>query len=207
MEPYEEAVGNDSQLVVDLYKWNIQIAGAFLEDLGVVEVLLRNALDRELRQEYQRTEDSQPWYEQNGILFGQHHPLVDEAIDQARRYHGVVQPEQDEVVAELSFGFWKTLLGQGYQSRLWPVLKRAFPNTGPSNPPKRYDVEGRVADLHDLRNDIAHHKPIFHWNFDRSFQNLKTVTGLICPEIQIWLVGRSRVPDVLDLNPLSQSRL
>ncbi|WP_203923445.1 hypothetical protein [Rugosimonospora africana] len=69
----------------------------------------------------------------------------------------------DDVVAELQFGFWTSLLsnhrGSQYGRLLWvPTLHRSFPH-----------YHGRRRDLHDnyeamrlLRNRIMHHEPIHH---------------------------------------------
>jgi hypothetical protein len=51
LDPYEVAARGDPELTVALYDWNIQIGSAFFEDIGVVEVLLRNALDKALREQ------------------------------------------------------------------------------------------------------------------------------------------------------------
>jgi hypothetical protein len=199
MEPYEVAAGEDPELTVRLYDWNIQISAAFFEDLGVVEILLRNALDRALREEYQLDLGSKPWYEQN-ILLRPQYLVVDEEIKNASDGSGV-PPNHDSVIAALPFGFWRHLLGPGYQISLWPKLEKAFPYSQPGATIRRSDIYERVADLHELRNHIAHHEPIFAWEFQRSLRNLKMVAGAICPEAQIWMVQRSRVPAVLDNDP------
>src|SRR5664280_2439179 len=55
LAPYEDAAKLDAGLALALYDWNMQVSGAFYEDLGAFEVLLRNALDERLREKYQVT--------------------------------------------------------------------------------------------------------------------------------------------------------
>lgn len=86
MEPYEIAAGGNPQLTIELYGWNLKIGGAFLADLGVAEVLLRNAFDQVLRRKYQTGSDGDAWYDQNGVLFEREWPLVDRAKIDAREY-------------------------------------------------------------------------------------------------------------------------
>ncbi|MBJ8342991.1 hypothetical protein JGU71_29325 [Antrihabitans sp. YC3-6] len=43
------AVAGSDRAALELYRWNVEMAGALQESLGVVEVMLRNAIDRELK--------------------------------------------------------------------------------------------------------------------------------------------------------------
>jgi hypothetical protein len=198
LHPYEVAAREDPQLTIALYEWNIQIGSAFFEDIGVVEVLLRNALDQTLREKYQAHPDSEPWYEQNGVLLQTQFAAVDEAIKHFGDEYG--EPDQDDVIAALPFGFWRNLLTPGYQ-RLWLTLKEAFAYLPPRVSIRQADMCDHVSDLHELRNGIAHHDPIFDWNFKASLTNLRRVGEPICPKTYAWLDSRSRVRDVLAADP------
>lgn len=72
------------------------------------------------------------------------------------------KPEDpDRLVAELTFGFWTSLLSRDYERRLWPkLLIPVFPLM-----PKRERVRSKVADrlkrIRWLRNRISHHEPIY----------------------------------------------
>jgi hypothetical protein len=46
------------QSAIDLYCWNAAVGSAFFGPIGVLEVVLRNALDRRLSQAF-----SSPWYD------------------------------------------------------------------------------------------------------------------------------------------------
>jgi hypothetical protein len=48
MAPYL-AVTSTPEAALDLYRWNARMAGAMHEALGIAEVMLRNAIDRELQ--------------------------------------------------------------------------------------------------------------------------------------------------------------
>lgn len=198
LEPYVDAANGDAELAVGLYDWNIQISGEWLEDLSITEVLLRNALDRALGDQH-----GDCLYDQPGVLLTGQWPVVDEAKKKSQDRDGSQQvPSSDQVVAELPFGFWRSILGPGYK-RLWPTLREAFPHVQPPTAKLHQDeVEERVADLVNLRNEIAHHWPIFEWNMDRSIRNVKTLTGSISPQVQAWLVQRSRVQTLLNACPV-----
>jgi hypothetical protein len=50
--PYMEATFSDEGKAVELYIWDRQLATAFFHDLSVLEVALRNAVDRALTKLY-----------------------------------------------------------------------------------------------------------------------------------------------------------
>jgi hypothetical protein len=207
MEPYLIAANGDPSLTVKLYQWNIRIGAAFYGDLGIIEILLRNTLDGALRNEYQQGADDEPWYDQDGVLFKGGYESVDEAKKGVRKYLGLaddVEPDQDDVTARLGFGFWSMLLSTpSYRGRLGPLFRQSF--LYPSgNPVHLEDVAIRTGDLSELRNAIAHHHPIFDWDFDASTTNVSDLAGWMSQPIRAWLFQQhSRVADVLRENPLS----
>jgi hypothetical protein len=115
------------------------------------------------------------------------------------------EPEQDDVTARLGFGFWSMLLSnKAHRERLRPVFKECFLHpTG--NSVHLEDVGIKTGDLCELRNAIAHHHPIFGWDFETSTTNISDVAGWMSPPIRGWLLQRSRVlgtEGVLLNNPL-----
>ncbi len=194
MALYGEIAGWDPELTIKLYEWNLRIGGAFLADLGVVEVLLRNAFDQVLQEKYPPSADGKAWYDQTGVLFDPEGMLVDKAKKDVRTYDDEA-PGHGDVIAALGFGFWRSLLLQRYQQRLWPTLQKAFYGLPPGHKIKRSDVEDRIKSLVELRNAIAHHDPIFDLHLEIIFQKAKTVAGHISPSIQVWMGERSQVPN------------
>jgi hypothetical protein len=77
IEPYLSAARGDAGLAVRLYDWNIRIGAALFEDLGIIEILLRNTLDGALRNHYQTARDRTPWYDRGGVLFTSGYELTD----------------------------------------------------------------------------------------------------------------------------------
>jgi hypothetical protein len=56
---------------IDLYDWNVSIAGALHEDLGRVEVILRNAMDVALTQHAARHGWGVAWFDRSVLFPGQ----------------------------------------------------------------------------------------------------------------------------------------
>lgn len=194
LQPYLDAAGGDEELAVDLYDWNIRMGAACFEDLSILEILVKNAFDRVLR-----TGLGRDWYESQ--LLQAQDRMVSEAKTRITGRTGC-EPEPDQVVAELPFGFWRSLVGPGYQQTLWKTLLGAFSSVPSTAKIHRGDVDDRLTDLWELRNSVAHHWPIFNWDFDKSVWNMKMVAGGIAPRIQIWMTTRSRIPQLQQQNPV-----
>jgi hypothetical protein len=185
---YLAETDGDAELVLALYHWNLQLAAAFQEVLAVVEVVIRNAMDEQLRQ----------WNPTRGRdhLTGQLYPpewtnlpaaplvgLVGSALPQARGHaraalvkRGSHHPRHrapvchDDVLAQLSFSLWYKLLPPadskktGLQ-RLWATaLVHAFPHVGTDPASQAHPAEDLVHGRHErlvkLRNRVAHMEPL-----------------------------------------------
>ena len=153
--PYLARTNGDVDAAIRLYKWNVEISAAFYTSLHCLELGLRNAMHDRLRTRFGRAD----WWvvaplSDNGKR------TVSSAVEKlvgrsGRRYTA------DDIVAELSFGFWVSLVSRGaaYDRTLWvPALHRAFPF-----------YRGKRKPLHDnllamvlLRNRIMHHEPVHH---------------------------------------------
>jgi hypothetical protein len=197
---YATAAGSREQ-AAQLYLWNARISGALHETLGMFEVVLRNALDRQLTAYHQITlsgsghwycDPRMPWTSQK---------LVDR-IDRARAQataNGRKPEIHGKVIAELTFGFWRYILAAHYQTTLWaPALRRAFPH---HRSQQRAAVYPLIDRLHSLRNRVAHHEPVHDLNIAARYKELLHVSGWIDPAAAAWIGQTSRIPSVLTTRP------
>lgn len=198
---YERETGGDPQATLALYEWNILVSGAFFEDLGAYEVLLRNAIDSIMRRKYQGTKTALPWYRQVQLQ----EPSKANLEEAERRITPTGGPEdQDKVVAELTFGFWRYLFSTYYTATVWPILQNAF-HDAKGDRLRRTDLDRQVGHLYDLRNRIAHHEPIFYWDLASSWEKLVEAAGWICSDTRDWISARSRMPTILAARPGSSN--
>ena len=192
LNAYAHATGHDVLVAERLYWWNIEVSAAFYGPLHCLEVALRNALHDELRGTYARDD----WWT-SAPLQAHGLSMVTEAGEKCRRRRrGPVSA--DDIVAELPFGFWTSLLSNHrhsqYDRRLWvPCLHRAFPH-----------FRGRRRDLHDnleamrlLRNRIMHHEPIHHRDLGADHRKMYQLLGYIDARAAKEAIGMDRVPLVL----------
>ncbi len=190
--------GGDASAALALYRWNSDLAAAFFEPLGHLEIMLRNAVDARLVARQQRRDRTAQWYTDTAV------PLSDKArgdIAQAQERAGrgsAATIPRGKVIAELSFGFWRFLLARQYRASLWPDLAGAFPHA-----PNRAlaTVEDPVKRLHKFRNRIAHHEGIWHLPLEARRDDIQTVLGFIAPAAAAWVADASRIDHVLARRP------
>lgn len=175
------------------YQCNIQLAEAFYVSLSVFEVTLRNALSRELETMTNRAD----WY----AVFPTTPGLVklNRYITQANKQivgrHERLTPPK--VIAELTLGFWVSLLNSEYERLLWKDLRRAFPFM-PKCDRKRKNVSAPLNTFRTFRNRVFHNESIC-WNMHRVediHNELVMVLGWMNKDIPGWLQQIDRFAEV-----------
>jgi hypothetical protein len=193
---YQAAVGGSLERAIDLYCWNAAVGSAFFGPIGVLEVVLRNALDRQLSRAF-----SSPWYEDRTFLAND--PKIEARIQAAKdeitkRRNTVTHPR---MVAQLSFGFWVQLLRPGpngaYVPAIWgPALSKAFPAGT-----KRSRVVAELDPLLKFRNRVAHHEPIFRSNPAAQYDSILRIIALVAPSLVRWVEHHSHVRTLIAHGP------
>ncbi|GLW12893.1 hypothetical protein Misp01_80210 [Microtetraspora sp. NBRC 13810] len=189
--PYLAASGHAPERALRLYAWNIEMSAAFHGPLHVLEVSLRNALHNQLTSLCGRPD----WWHSPAIGLDVTSAMK---VDAAKRVVAAlhVTPTPGHIVAELSFGFWGTLLSgkHTYEMRLWrPALHRAFPAYhGPRRP-----LYQDLYHLRRLRNRIAHHEPIHQRHLTADYDSILRILGYISPKTAEWVKVNERVSEVL----------
>jgi hypothetical protein len=182
-----------------LYEWNMRASASVMELTGVVEVVARNALDRELRA-WAARRTSRSWFDEVA-LDSQGRADLGKARARASR-GGRRAGTHGRVIAELSFGFWRYLVESRYHTSLWvPDLHRAFPH-GPSDlRGRRNEVRRRMQQLHFVRNRAAHHEPIHARDLQRDHDYAVELLGWIHPTAAEWATDVTALSDVLRARP------
>jgi hypothetical protein len=196
LSTYVQARHGDLDAAIELYRWNSTIAAAFWESLGHVEVVLRNALRERLAARHARLGRAATWLDDPA---GELDRRAIEDIATARRRVRTKgkRVTEGQVVAELSFGFWRFLIAKRYM-KLWPDLASAFPLA----PDRRLTtVEAPVARLYSFRNRLAHHERVWSEPLTHLDDDMTALLGFIDPNVRDWVAGTSRVQATLALRP------
>ncbi len=153
LTPYLLVTGSDLSAALRLYRWNIELAGAMYEALGIAEIFLRNAIDTQLRS----WNAAQPTHPTRGITYNHewvktpaaplwgvlnprrrgapgNYSTYGDALRRAEKDRDARAPghrrhghavDHDDVVAHLTFGTWNVLLPRKDPSTTPPGLKPA----------------------------------------------------------------------------------
>lgn len=194
LSTYLSACSGDWDKALMLYSWNVELSGALFEAIAIVEVVVRNEFDVHLAD----------WSQALGTDWMDGAPLdakgrEDIAKARSRAYKN---PTHGQVIAQLSFGFWKFLATKRYLHSIWlPAMHGSFPNLAGLPGDRRISVEQSIDRVWFLRNRIGHHEPIFSRDISRDLQAMSLLLDWICEETSAWASGLRRVDDVLARRP------
>ncbi|MBD8586011.1 Abi family protein [Frigoribacterium sp. CFBP 8766] len=229
LQTYLNEAHNDVRLARALYVWDRDLAAAVFADIAVIEVALRNAIHRELSNEY-----GPRWYDTGGL------PLDDRETSTLRRTwdelpgHVKQHPGSPDVpgrlVARFMFGFWRNLFDAGaylgkaprkvrvnYDDNWRDALHKVFP--GGKAEARRQGVQytrdwalKQVSIVHALRNRVGHHEPLVR-GLPLPGQGQPRLTASQCHEACLrlarmldrdlaeWLQRNSSVRSLLEARP------
>ncbi|MFI2487548.1 hypothetical protein ACH47X_11595 [Promicromonospora kroppenstedtii] len=220
LAPYLRASGGNLRAALKLYQWNVEMSSAVYMMLHLVEVFLRNSIDKQLRA-WNATQINPQTLRPHGrdwLLDPSH--LVervvrrDEIDKAARRARLAVRDSatsrrpvtHDDVLAQLAFGTWRFLLPGRDPGRqlLWrEAIGGAFP--GLRRPVR--DLVRDVDRLHRLRNRVAHLEPLLVVAVvSLQLKAARRVLREIEPSAEAWLVSQQQVSTVAAQQPVAAPR-
>ncbi|SNY80781.1 hypothetical protein SAMN04244553_2353 [Nocardia amikacinitolerans] len=194
--PYLDAADQDKEVALRLYAWTSRTAAASFEIVGHLEVLLRNSLDRRLREHYREASVGIPWF----LMPTPGGESLSEAVETVRaRLRPMNQESRDQIVAGLSFGFWSGLVGRKYEQLWRDCLHRAFPNSSG----QRKQVSSAIEGVRKFRNRLAHHDCLLNVDVPFEIRRVLEVARYIDVDAEGWLAKLSSAMDVYAERPVS----
>ena len=107
----------------------------------------------------------------------------------------------NNLVPELNFGFWKSLINKGfYQNTIWnPCSKQIFKYAKKSER-NINSIKLKIKNIHKLRNRTFHHEPIWNYlNIDIVHSDIHFFINWINPKIGNWLREYDRFPEIYEI--------
>lgn len=157
-----------------LYLWNMRLSESLYQSLCFLEITFRNALVGAIIKVFGLTE----WPLEYELLADKEVSKVIKVIFELEKHKKEVT--SDEIIAELTFGFWTSLLDKRYEQVLWPkIITKTFPFM-PRETRTRKTLSKRFNRIRLLRNRVFHYEPIWHW------KDLKQQYGELV-EALMWL--------------------
>lgn len=183
--------GADSRTALARYLWNVALCEALYPAFHTLEVGFRNSIHKE----FSRVCSCDNWLiERAEILHPRERPSIDSAlakIEQRRR-----ELSEARLIAELSFGFWTSLLDSRYEQIWRQVIAGVFP-VMPRRIRTRRNISAMMHPIRKLRNLAFHHHAI--WDRDdleRTHQAALDLIGWINPALVASLNRIDRFPAV-----------
>lgn len=206
---FQDRAGDTPAILVGRHLRNLALSEALYPVLQMLELTLRNSIDRTLDAAFPASTLGQPWLSAvSPILAKREREDVANVESRLRGEHKSITPHR--VVAGLSLGFWTGLFTRKYeisdsssytpkpgvQTALWPRhLRATFPYL-----PKRFRTPRHVyqvlSPLASLRNAICHHRPIWNEKLNTLHASATEVIGWISPEVQHLTIQMDRFPAV-----------
>ena len=197
---YVRATSGTTTDAFELYEWNMRAAASVMQLTSMVEVIVRNALDAQLRDWAQKKRNGSSWLDAVPVD-AQGHKDIQQARDRATR-RGRRPEVHGRVVAELSLGFWRYLVESRYLTLLWvPALQAAFPLGNSDIRTRQKDVAFRMQQLNFVRNRAAHHEPIHQRDLSRDLRFALDLAAWILPTAQQWVATRATLSAVIAARP------
>lgn len=223
MEPYLRATNGHKKQALNLYRWSVRLAASVQEVLGITEVLLRNAIDREL-QEWNNTNlpGAQSWLLERpaaplrGLIKNNVHNATERAdVSRAQRKEGHPRRSEplshDDVLAHIMLSFWRQVLpnhapdanwsDQRNKNKLWlwkEAISKAFPH---AEDPDGEQTFWRVSHLVELRNRVSHMDSLLHVDIEDVVGDAFDLVESIDPQLREWLTSISTVKEIIKQRP------
>lgn len=227
LQPYLDASDGNEKKALQLYEWHSDLTAATQSILGTTEVILRNAMDRQLQAwnaNQPRAESTVSWLlappapPLRSLCSGKRTTALDRAHKESERrgntHRRFGKPVgHDDVLAQVMFGMWKDLLpnhdpnsssnNRSNRNRrlLWnEALSKAF-----TDDPDGEKTYWRVTHIHYLRNRVSHMESLLDIDVNDQIREAFALIHSIDPQVANWVTSTNRVPEILRRSPRLQA--
>ncbi|MFN4097391.1 MAG: hypothetical protein ACK4GG_11545 [Sphingomonas sp.] len=191
--PYVFASFGENTEALALYELNTRVSASLYGPMQALEVALRNSFHAALTDAY-----GQWWFDRGDVIWElfQRRRLAEAHLDLVQNKK-LLTPGR--VVASLTFGFWTACLANPYDDVLWRRggLGKTFAAGGAK--PKRSHVNRKLNPLRQIRNRIAHHEPILHFDLPKHHANIVEILGWLNPAVSDWAAAQSPFHNAYDV--------
>jgi hypothetical protein len=179
LDKYRMSATDTPRVVMGRYLWNLALCKALYPGLQFLEVAFRNRLHEALKTHF----GAPAWFELPWLSPREAQKVADAKAELRKRQSPL---EPDRIVAELSFGFWTSLLSGTYDQVIWnqrTVVRQSLPHM-PNHLRTRRRISERMHQLRLLRNRVFHYEPIWHWrNLSQQYADLRQTLQWLEPEL------------------------
>lgn len=191
LNSYRYDSNDDNSIILERYLYNIEVSKALYPILSILEISLRNrineAIEKTIKQDWLMLELNC----QSILLTGEFNKLQDAKQKLIKKGHKNFT--KDDLIAELSLGFWIYLCGRKYKNTLWH--KAGFFKTVFADYPNfsEFDKLGKISPtlqlMLKLRNRIFHHEIVINYPYgiQNCYNELRKLLGYISKDSLLYL--------------------
>jgi hypothetical protein len=179
---------DDREHAIELYTLNTRISESLYVPLQTLEVVLRNRIHVVMTEAYHER-----WF-CDFLLAPRQPEQLDKAIQDIQTKKKEATPGR--IVAELTFGFWTSMIGTVYED-LWQHTLHRIGKRPDGKGLVRKDFSRPLARVRVLRNRIAHHEPIIMLTDLRDqHDRMLELSGWLSPAAAAWCRKLDRFDEV-----------
>lgn len=180
LSKYQRWAAADNDLAWQLYALNVEVSEAYYTSLHVLEIVLRNAIDRQMTAAHGIN-----WLSDPSIV---NDPYQRQKVLEAQqKFQGQYQP--GDLLAEMTFGFWCGFFGKHYAPDWGNKYRGIFSRNVRL---QRKDIAKRLTAARRLRNRIAHHEPIIQLDLIGRHRKICELIGWMSQDALLWCNERCR---------------
>ncbi|MES2962171.1 MAG: Abi family protein [Pseudomonadota bacterium] len=194
LSTYLNLTSNSETAAFELYEFNIKLSESFYPSLHNLEISLRNNFHQSLSKTY-----GENWFLNNTLLVGSKNKnpaniaKVAEVISKLKPVN-LTKINSNDVISNLSFGFWVSLLFNKYELDIWrPCLRNIFPINQKIT---RNNIQHKLELIKLIRNRIAHHECILKHDLPTLHQTIYEILEYLSPELSNWSSNFDRFPKI-----------
>lgn len=224
---YLATANGDTGRAEELYRWNAELSAQLHYQIGLFEVITRNAMDKALRIWCQQNYSTEDWT--SDILpTNEIHALIAKNLQTARKQAATAQnnrrlghprkhesPNHNDVMCQLTMGAWSTLLGETHtcnnsslkKSKAQDLWRYALSNAFPEGldvhnlDPQREVLGKRFQRITDLRNRVAHHENLLEVKVKHRLNDMVSVLSAIDTDTPKWFIEGSKLRTIARKDP------
>jgi hypothetical protein len=166
-------------IILSRYLFNSALSQALYPSLQSIEICIRNTIDHAMSEKY-----GDDWLFVPPVFLDLRECCQISNAKKSLKNAGLPETK-GHLIAELSFGFWTSLLDRRYERSIWQsCITSAFPNM-PKSERTRKTLSTRFNRIRKLRNRNFHHGRIIHWKdlFQQRADIIEAI-GWISPEVR-----------------------
>ena len=183
---------NDTNFILlERYLYNIEVSKALYPILSILEISLRNRINEAIEKTIKQDWLMHEIHSQNILLTGEFNKLQDAKQKLIKKGHKNFT--KDDLIAELSLGFWIYLCGRKYKNTLWH--KKDFFKTVFADYPNfsEFDKLGKITPILQLmlklRNRVFHHEIVVNYPYgiQNCYNELRRLLSYISKDSVLYL--------------------